>query len=89
MVKITKEFIKEYAYKTNPKATAINGSQCIIIGLDFKTDIQKGWLSKFEGIEVSNASAELFIRLSGLNTKEQKVEIENFKRERALLKKST
>ncbi|PCI30948.1 MAG: hypothetical protein COB67_00395 [SAR324 cluster bacterium] len=80
-VTVTQKWIKENAYTQDKNTSAINASQCIIIGLSFKDDIKKGWLNSFKPISISNASAELFIRLRGVNTRKQKEIIEDFKQE--------
>lgn len=87
MVTVTQEFIKKYAFKADG-GVAINSSQCVILGLNFTDDLKSGWLSKFETIQITNASAALFKRLKGLAKNQQREEIERFKREKAKVQKS-
>jgi ribosomal protein S8 len=80
-VLVDKNWIKQNAYKNDKETVSINTSQCTIVGLNYTRDIKKGWLTSFEPITISNASAELFIRLKGANKKQQKEVIKNFKQE--------
>lgn len=78
-VVVTKEFIDEHTNITG----AINSSQCTILGLDFKTDLHKGWKNKVTGMVISNASAELFKLLNGKNKiRLQQEVIDEFKKRR-------
>ncbi len=76
-VVMTKELI--YKYSLGEKSNAINSSQCIILGIEFK-DLKKGWVHKVEGKVISDASFELFKLLRGAKGKKKQLKIiENFK----------
>ena len=73
-VVVTKEFIKD-----NINIGSITKSQCKILNIEYK-DIRKGWMSKVEGLVISNASAELFKNLKGVvGRKNQEQIIREFK----------
>jgi len=76
MKTVTKEWLLKY---TSSEHTGINSSQCIILGFEFK-DLRRGWVSRVEGMVLSNASAELFELLHGVaGKKKQSVVISDFK----------
>ena len=77
---IDTDFIREHTSNLEKSCFAINGSQCKLIGLDFQS-LKKGWLKNFKSIEVSNARAELFKLLHGVNGKKNQMKIiEDFKK---------
>ncbi len=73
-VTLTKAFIKEHI-----QGEALNASQATILGL-----LWSEWINRIEGTVLSDASAELFIRLKGVRgEKEQARVIAQFKKEKA------
>jgi ribonuclease HI len=71
---VTKEFIEEHIH-----GEALNASQATILGL-----LWSEWINRIEGTALSDASAELFIRLKGVRgEKEQARVIAQFKQEKA------
>ena len=80
MVRVSRDFIHEFT--TKDSECAINSSKCLILGFKFG-DLHKGWISRVDGMIISDASAELFKRLKCVRgKKEQKKVIDLFKRER-------
>ena len=78
---INTDFIKKHTRNKTDTCYAITKSQCELINLKWE-DLEKGWLSGFEEIEVSNARAELFKRLHGVvGKKNQQLVINEFKKE--------
>jgi len=76
-VTMTKELI--YKYSLGEKTNAINSSQCIILGFEFK-ELKRGWIHKVKGKVISSASFELFKRLKGIRGKKNQLRvIDNFK----------
>ena len=76
---VTKEWIDKY---TTRKATsAITAPQAKILGFTEWTQLKKGWRDKVIGIEISNASKELFELLCGVVGKaNQAIVINDFKK---------
>lgn len=81
-IKVTKEFIQD-----NTNGGCVNKAQSVILGIDNIYE-QKGWIESSYGKVISDASAELFKRLKGLNGGLQQIEIDKFKSERSRVQHS-
>ncbi len=79
-VTMTRELIYEHSF--GETTNAINSSQCIILGFEFK-DLKKGWLNRVENKVISDSSFELFKLLKGVvGRSNQMTVINNFKEKR-------